>query len=225
MDDDTILGLLAGSRLDALIHAAGGVEHSGLELIDHLERVQVLATQALFLERGSGYQLRSGDEVELRATVSVVMAADWHLHNLLWWTRTLIDRLEHKTRVKGGGHQENGLLIFLASQDRMAVQEAMRLMRDRWKPDVTTLTNYSLHFESVLLEPKRLRWVASRWLLPLATRHAGPIEPFANLHYDRDCESFGRALLKDLREFVDEVLGIFERRQAQRTDHVGSNSG
>ncbi|MDQ6883732.1 MAG: hypothetical protein M3077_05770 [Candidatus Dormibacteraeota bacterium] len=157
--------------------------------------------------------------------MDVVMAADWHLHNLLWWTRTLIDRLEHKTKVKGDGYQENGLLIFLANQDRIAVQEAMRLVRDRWKRDVTTLTNYSLHFESVLLEPKQLRWADGRWQMPLANRNDGPIEPFANLHYDRDCETFGRALLNEIRVFVNEVLGVFERRQARRINELTSNPG
>jgi hypothetical protein len=215
--------LLAEARMADVLFAANGIETCYLRIRPIAAE---LASTPFWWRLGDGAALVMDPVVKtprVRRLINSVPDAHSDFHAMLWWGRSLLERVEGgwgEERVKGKWVEHRiGLVEFLPKRDAARVRKARERLRKGAFAEVRDLADYSLHAFAVPRPQGQMRIETDgTYTLPLPDRlgrkpRVGEDFTFAERrHIGAEAE----ALWLGVQRFMDEVLDVLEQGQLRR---------
>lgn len=215
--------LLAEARMADVLFAANGIETCYLRI----RPVTDAFAKTPFWKRSSTPGVLMMDPQvntpRVRRLVNSVRDAHADFHAMLWWGRSLMDRVEGtwgEERVKGKWvEQPIGLVVFLPKRDATRVRKALNRLRKGAFAEVRDLADYSLHAFAVPQPQGQMRIEADgTYTLPLPDRLGRKLVIGEDFTFTerRHIGAEAEAIWLGVQRFMDEVLDILEQGQLRR---------
>lgn len=232
-DDHEYNGLyMAHSRLQAVLYAAEGVRHTAARIQTLAKRLRGPGADKLTLSRKQVVSLEPRDMEHLVKAAERAHEMTIELHNLIWWTRALLDRLDKDTQyqdpaaiealVANGAPPDiklyTGLMRFVPDIDAAGFKLKYRHFCSRWEQDIRQLANFSIHYSAASGNLSRWRLTKDGLKVIMADRPQPKLSIFGELpiKQKRDIARYAQKLWPDVRDLVDSILTSFESAQALR---------
>jgi hypothetical protein len=202
---------LTRTLLQDVLHAAGGVEHEVVRVLDAIDATQRWFDEAVASDPGWRPEMAARMYVPLESSLA------WDYANLLTWLRTVEERIERRGRRRAS--LKLGLLPALA--DATVRDDVARLLR-AFKQAVggeRELTNYALHASQIPSPGTPSGRLTEDGLLffPIPDPSNEPIYIFNQFTYaeGRDLRSFATVVLEATETLVEGILTSFEHANSR----------
>ena len=223
---------MAHSRLQAVLYAAEGVRHTTVRIQTLAKRLRGPGADKLTLSRRQVVSLEPGDMKHLAKAATKAHEMTIELHNLIWWTRALLDRLDKDTQYQDPAAVEalvangappdiklyTGLMRFVPATEAAGFKVEYRSFCSKWEQDIRQLANFSIHYSAASGNLSRWRITKDGLKVIMADRPQSKLSIFGELpiKQKRDIAEFAHKLWPDVRDLVDSILRSFELAQTQR---------
>jgi hypothetical protein len=219
--------LLAEARMADVLFAANGVETCYLRIRPVTD---AFARTPFWRRMGTPGALMMDPQARtprVRRLVNSVRDAHADFHAMLWWGRSLMDRVEGswgEERVKGKWvEQPIGLVEWLPRRDATRVRKALNRLRKGAFAEVRDLADYSLHAFAVPEPQGQMRIEADgTYTLPLPDRLGRKPVVGEDFTFEerRHIGAEAEALWLGVQRFMDEVLDVLEAGQLRREEKL-----
>jgi hypothetical protein len=226
---------LTHSRLQAVLYAADGVKHTAARIETLAKRMRGPGADKLTLSRKQVVSLDRRDMQHLARAARKAHEMTIELHNLIWWTRALLDRLDKDTQyqdpaaiealVASGAPPDiklyTGLMRFVPAAEAAGFQSQYSRFCSKWEQDIRQLANFSIHYSAASGNLSRWQITKQGLKVIMADRPQPKLSIFGELpiNQKRDIAGYAQKLWPDVRDLVDSILTSFESAQAQRAAH------
>jgi hypothetical protein len=151
----------------------------------------------------------------------------YEFHNMLWWGRSLLERIEgtwreQMTEESARGkikkklvNRSVGLVTFLPEEDGRELRQLRDVLKEGPFAEVKDLADYSLHAFVIPSSQAMFRLTDGRPVLPLPDRLPGRLILAQEFTFDegRNVGAYADDLWRGVRELVDGMLTILEASQ------------
>jgi len=216
--------LLAESRMADVLFAANGIETCYLRI----RRVAAELARTPFWRRVGDEGMFVMDPVvktpRVRQLISAVPDAHADFHAMLWWGRSLMERVQGGwgERVKGAWVDHPiGLVEWLPRRDAARVRKALDRLRRGAFAEVKDLADYSLHAFAVPRPQSQMRMEPDgTYTLPLPDRLGRRPRVGEDFTFEerRHIGAEAEALWVGVQQFMDAVFDILEQGQLRREE-------
>jgi hypothetical protein len=202
---------LSWQLLDEVIVAAGGIEYSANAFKDSISELQDYCDK---------YKIVALTDVQTGVFHQSATTAWYEFTNVLFWSRTLEERLERKPSSPREGLRKQGLLPALTEGSlKTEVQRLIRRLRSGPVGEARKLTNFSLHI-ALVKHPFSGANVDEKGKVHMLIPGM-PINKVANWNLldwtqQRDGVNFIEGVVNSTEEFMDELLTAFEKTAPDR---------
>jgi len=221
--DDERLNLVE-NRMADVVFAASAMECCFLRITS---LTGALSAAPVGRRTGEGIFLARADEPywdQLSKLIPRVPDAYYDFHAMLWWGRSLLDRVECRWRERINGERMNvpmGLVHFLIDSDAKRMRVARERLRRGAFAEVKDLADYSLHLFAIPSPQTMLHLEDDgTYTLPLPD-HLGR-RPRIGEHFTfgekRNIGTEAEALWSGVQAFMIDAFNILEEDQLQREE-------